>query len=86
MIQNIQSPISVNFYFDHLKRKIYPTQVYYEGKNHFINKIGYHHSYRQGKTLFHIFSVASPTLFFKLKLDTDTLFWQVEQIADNEVN
>jgi hypothetical protein len=45
-----------------------------------------HHTIREGRTLFHIFSVSSQDLFFRLKLDTDNLFWTLEEIADGLPN
>lgn len=86
MIQKIQSPISVSLIFDHKTRKVFPKAVEWEGKTYLINKIGLHHTYRVGKTLYHVFSVESPSLFFRLVLDTDTLHWSVEEIADGEPN
>jgi hypothetical protein len=41
-----------------------------------------HHTFRSGRTLFHVFSVASKSLFFRLVLNTDTLFWRLEEISD----
>lgn len=84
MIQRINVPISVNLYFDHHKRCVLPTTILWEGKNYPITKIGMHHTLRQGRTLFHIFSVETESLFFRLVLNTDNLFWTVEEIADGE--
>jgi hypothetical protein len=47
-----------------------------------VEKLGLHHAYREGKTLYHIFSVTTATLFMRLKLDTDNLGWLLEEIED----
>ncbi len=84
MIQNISVPVSVTLAFDHKLRKVFPNIVKWEGRIYKISKVGLHHTFRDGRTLFHVFSVESPELFFKLVLDTDTLYWRLEQIADGE--
>lgn len=79
-------PVSVGLFFDHRLRKVYPRTVLFEGKEYRIVKIGFHHSYRAGKTLFHVFSAASEAVFFRLVLNTDSLFWELEEISDGETD
>jgi len=45
-------------------------------------QVGLHHLYREGKVLFHIFSVVADTLFMRLRFDTDTLYWVLEETED----
>jgi hypothetical protein len=82
MMQKISCPVSVGVSFDHTKSRISPRWIVWEGRLHPISKIGLHHTFRTGRTLYHVFSVASKTLFFRLVLDTDTLKWKLEEIAD----
>lgn len=82
MIQNVSVPATVKTIFDHTKRVTFPKIVIWEGREYKILKIGSHHSFREGRTLFHIFSVVSENLFFRLSLNTDNLIWTVEQISD----
>jgi hypothetical protein len=82
MIQKLDAPISVNLFFDHQKRTAIPKEIIWEGRTHQIVKIGLHHTYRLGRTLYHVFSVASDTSFFRLVLDTDNLFWRLEEVSD----
>jgi len=86
MIQKLGIPVSVTLHFDHKTRQVIPTEVLFEGHLHQIVKVGFHHTYRVGRTLFHVFSVVSETLFFKLVLNTDTLSWNLEEIADDETD
>ena len=72
--------------FNHKTLTVVPKAVLWGGKIHTIIKVGLHHIYRRGRTAFHVFSVASPTLFFRLVLDTDKLYWTLEEIADAESN
>lgn len=60
-----------------------PKYVLWHGRNHTVTQIGLHHLYRQGKTLYHIFSVVADTLFMRLKFDTDNLSWRLEEISDS---
>ena len=60
-----------------------PKYVLWKGRSHTITKIGLHHLYRQGKTPYHIFSVISGTLFLRLKFNTESLGWMLEEVVDN---
>lgn len=59
-----------------------PKWVKWRGRVYKIEKIGLHHTYREGRTLFHVFSVATATVFMKLVFDTETLKWKLEEIYD----
>ncbi len=74
-----------------------PKYVIWKGRSHNITQIGLHHYFRQGKTLYHVFSVVTSTLFttkaeahthvsgecfMRLKLDTDSLIWKLEEISE----
>lgn len=63
MIQKLSAPISVAAVFDHKVRAFVPKKVLWEGREHTIIKVGLHHTFRQGRTLYHVFSAASETLF-----------------------
>lgn len=82
MIQKLSVPVSVDLSFDCKKRTVCPKEIIWEGETHPVVKIGLHHTYREGRTLYHVFSVASQTLFFRLVLNTDNLFWTLEEISD----
>jgi len=86
MIQKLSLPVSVITSFNHKTRTVSPRKIEFEGKDHLITKIGFHHTYREGRTLFHVYSVASETLFFKLVLNTDNQHWTLEEISDGESN
>jgi len=86
MIQTIDAPISVTLAYDHRKRVSCPSKLLWEGREYTITKLGLHHTYRQGRTLMHVFSVSTKTMFFRLVLNTDTLSWRIDQIADAETN
>lgn len=86
MIEKVNEFVSVLVVFDSKKKKVIPKRIYWKGRVYKILKVGLHHKYRQGRILFHIFSVSTKGLFFRLKLDTESLFWKVEQITDGLAN
>lgn len=82
MIQRVSSPVSVKLFFDHKIRKAFPREVLWEGRDYLIIKIGNHHTFREGRVLYHVFSVVSANLFFRLVFNTENLSWKVEEISD----
>jgi len=86
MIQKISAPVSVELVYDHRKHTVFPRKILWDGRIFPALKIGLHHTYREGRELVHIFSVASDNLSFRLKLDTTTLFWTLEEISDGLPN
>lgn len=86
MIQKLDLPVSVVSVFDHKTRTTIPKKVLFEGREHAISKIGFHHTFREGRVLYHVFSVASDTMFFRLVFNSENLFWKLTEIADGETN
>lgn len=86
MIQKLSAPISVEFISDSKIRRLLPRSISWDGRTYQVTKVGLHHTYRQGRTLFHVFSVLAQTIYFRLCLNTDTLFWQLEEISDGLPN
>ncbi len=60
----------------------FPYKLRWNGREHFIKKVGYHHKIKEGKTLIHIFSCSSDTLSFRLRFNSDTLSWILEEVED----
>ena len=82
MIQNINSEVSVKLVYNSEEKAVYPEEIIWNKRVYPIIKLGLHHTFKKGRTLYHVFSVISETLFFKLVLNTDNLHWRLEQIAD----
>lgn len=59
-----------------------PKSVIWRARTYKIDKIGLHHTYREGRTLYHVFSAVAGTLFLRLRLDTDSLSWKLEEVSD----
>ena len=61
-----------------------PLSMNWRNRDYKITKVGLRHHYYEGKTLIHIFSVLAGTLFLKLKLNTKSLQWRLEEMyAEN---
>lgn len=82
MNEIINEKISVIMIFDRNNGTIIPKKLKWQGRIYVIDKIGYHHKVREGKKLIHIFSVANKTLAFRLRFDTETLHWTLEEVSD----
>lgn len=80
----IDEPISVISSFNHRLKRSEPRKILWNGREYIVTKLGLHHTRRDGRTLFHIFSVASEATFFRLSLNTDNLFWTLEAVSDND--
>lgn len=82
MRQQLKAPISVHLISDHRTGTVKPRRLSWDGQTRDIHQIGLHHTYRRGRTLFHVFGVIANGLYYRLVLDTETLLWTVEEIHD----
>ncbi len=82
MTQKLSEPVSVELISSHRTSRVSPRSVFWRGRLYRIDKIGLHHSFRQGRILFHIFSVVSESFCFRLSLNSETLFWEITEISD----
>lgn len=82
MNEVINEKVSVVTIYDREKRTAVPYKLKWHGRVYKITNIGYHHTAREGRTLNHIFSVTDGNLAFRLRLDTETLSWTLEQVSD----
>lgn len=63
---------------------VIPKLITWRNRTYEVTQIGLHHTYRQGMTLYHVFSVTTRTSFLRLVLDTDNLHWVLEEISEND--
>ncbi len=82
MIEQINEKVSVVTVYDRLKGTVIPKKVRWQGRDLLITKVAYHHKLRNGKFLQHIFHVSSETIDLRLRLDTETLQWTLEEVCD----
>lgn len=84
MVEIIDESVSVNLLFNHLKRSVAPTSLYWRGRRYTITQVGLHHFLREGRVLVHVFSVTDGTTFFRLRFDTELLTWKLLEIDDQQ--
>lgn len=75
MIQKVAKPIAVTFTHQ-------PISLSWSAHDYRVSQVGLHHTFRDGRTLHHIYSVVAGDLFFRLNLNTETLHWTLEEISD----
>jgi len=74
--------ISVITHFNHKTGCTTPVKILWNREIKNITKIGMHHTFKKGDTLFHVFSVCSNNMFFKLVFNSENLQWELEQVTD----
>lgn len=86
MIQKISEPVSVITRYDCVMRSTRPLSLVWSNREYPVTKLGLRHTYRDGVTRHHIFSVAAgepnAELFFRLNLNADNLLWTLEEVSD----
>lgn len=83
MAESIDESISVDLLSNHLKGKAWPWLIHWRGNRYMMTKVGFHHTVRDGRVLYHLFSVTDGTTFFKLQFNTETLGWRLVEIDNN---
>ena len=86
MLEIINEKISVISKYDRMKGTVIPLKLHWQGKEFFIKKLSYYHRVRQGRNILHIFHVTDGNLDFRLRLDSETLHWTLEEISDGTAN
>ena len=83
MSEIINEKVSVLVSYDRDSAKVLPLIVKWQGKVHKIKHIGLHYPVRVGRKLLHYFAVVTENnTSFKLKHDTETLHWILEEVID----
>ena len=82
MIQRISEPVSVLSSYDATTRAVRPVELVWSRRTYPVVQVGLRHTYRDGITRHHIFSVVGGNLFFRLNLNTDNLGWTLEEVSD----
>ncbi len=84
MRETLQEKVIVNLVSNCETGQVIPKQLGWRGRSYVINKTGLHHTYRSGRALIHVFSVTDGNMFFRLELNTDTLFWTLTEVSDGQ--
>lgn len=82
MVEPVNERVSVMMLYKADQGQVLPYALKWQNKVHRITRLGYHQKVRLSKGVHHIFFVSTDTLSFKLRLDTDSLSWTLEEISD----
>jgi len=83
MIQRISEPVSVTLASSvGANPRVRPLSIEWSRRTYPVSQIGLRHTYREGNTRHHVFSVVAQDLFFRLNLNADTLHWTLEEVSD----
>lgn len=77
--------VSVICVYNRAGGNVMPVKMKWQGREYRITKLGYYHRKKEGRTLLHVFSVSSESMFFKLVLNSETLAWKLEEVSDGLV-
>jgi hypothetical protein len=83
MTHKLDIPVSVSLTYDSKSQSVKPRAVVWGNKLYAVTNVGLHHTYQEGATLFHVFSVSTPTIFLRLVLNTKTLHWRLEEVYES---
>jgi hypothetical protein len=86
MREVLNEKISVILVYNRLHGTVLPKKLKWQGRVYTVSKLGFHHTVRQGRRLLHYFSVTDGNLDFRLRLDTETLHWTLEEVADGNAS
>jgi hypothetical protein len=86
MRNKIGEEVSVVMYYSAKHRRVIPHHLVWHGRDYFLGKIGYYHSYMDGRERQHIFELTDreESLWFRLRLDSKNLHWILEATHDGE--
>lgn len=82
MNEVINEKVSVEFIYNRTTNEIMPRRMRWQGRLYTMKKLAYYHKVRQGRIIWHIFHVTDGTMDFRLRFDSDTLHWTLDEITD----
>ena len=62
--------------------RVVPHRLRWRGRTIHLTKLGLYHPVREGRRLYHVFSVSDGATDYRLKLDTESLHWLLEETSD----
>lgn len=84
MSEEIRESVSVVMLASVEHRKAYPYRFKWHGREYKVKEVCMHYTERQKGRLVHCFSIDTGGAVFLLRLDTQTLFWTLEQVEAGE--
>ena len=82
MPEILDEKISVVTIYDAFRGTVLPVKLSWHGREYRINKLGYYHHYKVGRTMIHAYHVSDGVLDFSLECDGDNLHWILKEVID----
>jgi hypothetical protein len=97
MIQRISEPVSVVTVYNATTRAVRPLSLKWSNREYAVSQVGLRHTYREGITRHHVFSVVARSgnteplakldrrwgsSLFSASLNSDNLSWTLEEVSD----
>lgn len=84
MKEKINEEVSVVMVYKASKKQALPYKIIWQNKEYVAGKMGYTHSYMEGRERQHIFEFADidQTIWFRMRLDCSNLHWTLEAVHD----
>lgn len=86
MLNQVNLPVSVITIFDSVKKTTRPYKIRWNEKVYKITDLAYYHQIKEGVKIQHIYHVSDGHLDFRLRLDSSSLNWTLEEVSDGLAN
>jgi hypothetical protein len=86
MTARINEQVSVVSVFNHHNGFVMPKKMRWQGRDYTMSQFAYHHRVREGRNIMHIFHVSDGEQDYRLRLDTETLHWTLEEVCGEMAN
>lgn len=75
----VDEPVSVTLMYNQHQHKTVPIELIWHNQHYPITEVGLHHTYQEGETLKHVFSVMSRDTFFEIMFNACDLTWRLQK-------
>lgn len=86
MQEIINEKVSVLTLYNKNKGLNMPVKFRWHEKIYKINKLGFYHKYKKGRTIIHVFSVSNDSMAFRLEFDSENLSWILAEVSDGNAS
>lgn len=79
---SINEKTSVVTVYNHTNNTVLPWKIKWNQRVYTLRFVDFHHLVRDENTLFHVFGVTDGSVFFRLRFNTETLQWFLEDMTE----
>lgn len=78
----IYEKVGVVTVYNHTDNTVLPWKIKWNNRVYTTCDVEFHHLHREENDLFHVFGVTDGTVFFRLRLNSQTLQWVLEDTEE----